>query len=178
MQVNACIRRRPQSNQETFPKAQVEGFGGSSSARPGRLHEVPPRSHAEVRKLVAGPGIFICNDCISAGSRALTGHAPPAVEPSTFTLVNADARDTRCNFCGKQRRKVKAMATGTGGAICDQCLDLCQEIPVEDRAPLGRKETGTPSRPCGAKPPRPGRCLLKVHGLRPWPPGLSPTLQG
>jgi len=32
----------------------------------------------QVRKLVAGPGVFICSECISLANEILWGHNPPA----------------------------------------------------------------------------------------------------
>lgn len=86
----------------------------------------------QVRKLVAGPGILICDDCIGVGARAVAGQGPLPDDRATFTLVEASARDTRCSFCGKNRSSVEAMAAGTGGTICNHCLELCNEVLAED----------------------------------------------
>jgi ClpX C4-type zinc finger len=35
-----------------------------------------------------------------------------------------------CSFCGKSQREVKKLVAGPGVYICDECVDLCNEIIV------------------------------------------------
>jgi hypothetical protein len=50
--------------------------------------------------------------------------------------VPADARAEQCGFCGKQRRQVAAMVSaGDTRVICDECLELCDEIVREQQSP-------------------------------------------
>src|SRR3954465_10081872 len=37
-----------------------------------------------------------------------------------------------CSFCGKSQRQVKKLIAGPGGYICDEWLDLCNEIIDEE----------------------------------------------
>ena len=37
-----------------------------------------------------------------------------------------------CSFCGKNRRQVKKLIAGPGAYICDECVDLCNEINDEE----------------------------------------------
>src|SRR3954451_13080622 len=37
-----------------------------------------------------------------------------------------------CSFCGKSQRPVKKLVAGPGGYICDDCIDLCNEIIDEE----------------------------------------------
>jgi ATP-dependent Clp protease ATP-binding subunit ClpX len=39
-----------------------------------------------------------------------------------------------CSFCGKSQRQVKKLIAGPGVYICDECIDLCNEIIDEERA--------------------------------------------
>jgi ATP-dependent protease Clp ATPase subunit len=41
-------------------------------------------------------------------------------------------RYTRCSFCGKGQDQVRKLVAGPGVYICDQCIDLCQEVLEED----------------------------------------------
>ncbi|MFN2463926.1 MAG: ATP-dependent Clp protease ATP-binding subunit ClpX [Candidatus Dormibacteria bacterium] len=41
-------------------------------------------------------------------------------------------RHTRCSFCGKGQDQVRKLVAGPGVYICDQCIDLCQEVLEED----------------------------------------------
>jgi len=37
-----------------------------------------------------------------------------------------------CSFCGKSQHQVAKIIAGPGVYICDQCIDLCNEIIVEE----------------------------------------------
>src|SRR5918998_1568721 len=37
-----------------------------------------------------------------------------------------------CSFCGKSQRQVKKLIAGPGFYICDECIDLCNEITDEE----------------------------------------------
>src|SRR5499426_981674 len=39
-----------------------------------------------------------------------------------------------CSFCGKSQRQVKKLIAGPGVYICDECIDLCNEIIEEELA--------------------------------------------
>ena len=34
----------------------------------------------------------------------------------------------KCSFCGKSQKQVKKLIAGPGVYICDECIDLCNEI--------------------------------------------------
>ncbi|MBV1856735.1 ATP-dependent Clp protease ATP-binding subunit ClpX [Catellatospora tritici] len=40
----------------------------------------------------------------------------------------------KCSFCGKSQRQVKKLIAGPGVYICDECIDLCNEIIEEELA--------------------------------------------
>jgi ATP-dependent Clp protease ATP-binding subunit ClpX len=37
-----------------------------------------------------------------------------------------------CNFCGKSQKEVKKLIAGPGVYICDECIELCNDIIYED----------------------------------------------
>lgn len=39
----------------------------------------------------------------------------------------------RCSFCGKGQREVKKLIAGPGVYICDECIDLCNDIITEEK---------------------------------------------
>lgn len=39
----------------------------------------------------------------------------------------------RCTFCGKSENQVRKLVTGSGAAICDECIGLCVDIISEER---------------------------------------------
>jgi ATP-dependent protease Clp ATPase subunit len=76
------------------------------------------RAQRQVAKLVAGPGVYICSDCV-----ALARSRPAVPYPGRT-----------CSFCGRwdpDKGRVTVQGTVT---ICARCLDLCDEIIAEDQA--------------------------------------------
>src|SRR5688500_2120399 len=43
----------------------------------------------------------------------------------------------KCSFCGKSQKQVKKLIAGPGVYICDECIDLCNEIIEEELAESG-----------------------------------------
>jgi len=43
-----------------------------------------------------------------------------------------DKKQLRCSFCGKAQEQVRRLVAGPGVYICDECIELCQEIIEED----------------------------------------------
>ena len=48
-------------------------------------------------------------------------------------MSKAEAAQTRkrvyrCSFCGKEQTEVRTLISGPGVFICDECVQLCQEI--------------------------------------------------
>ena len=41
-----------------------------------------------------------------------------------------------CSFCGKSQHEVKKLIAGPSVFICDECIDLCNEI-IRDEQPAG-----------------------------------------
>ena len=52
----------------------------------------------------------------------------------------------RCSFCGKSQEQVRKLIAGQGVYICDECINLCQEIIEEEmlEAPRAGKAPPTP----------------------------------
>ena len=47
----------------------------------------------------------------------------------------ADGGDlVKCSFCGKSQKQVKKLIAGPGVYICDECIDLCNDIIEEELA--------------------------------------------
>lgn len=42
------------------------------------------------------------------------------------------ASSLNCNFCGKSQKEVKKLIAGPGVYICDECIELCNDIIYED----------------------------------------------
>src|ERR1700710_1032079 len=53
----------------------------------------------------------------------------------------------KCSFCGKSQKQVKKLIAGPGVYICDECIDLCNEIIEEElneTAEVGLEELPKP----------------------------------
>jgi len=53
----------------------------------------------------------------------------------------------KCSFCGKTQKQVKKLIAGPGVYICDECIDLCNEIIIEElqeTSSLGLQELPKP----------------------------------
>ncbi|MFC6355361.1 ATP-dependent Clp protease ATP-binding subunit ClpX [Luethyella okanaganae] len=48
----------------------------------------------------------------------------------------------KCSFCGKSQKQVQQLIAGPGVYICDECVELCNEIIEERLAEAGEEETG------------------------------------
>jgi ATP-dependent Clp protease ATP-binding subunit ClpX len=52
-----------------------------------------------------------------------------------------------CSFCGKSQRQVKKLIAGPGVYICDECIDLCNEIIDEELTPPASFDLGSLPKP-------------------------------
>ena len=50
----------------------------------------------------------------------------------------------KCSFCAKSQHEVKKLIAGPGINICDECVDLCDEILEEERIDSERRRPRTP----------------------------------
>jgi hypothetical protein len=117
----------------------VEASGGSRSWRMGRGQadagellscSFCGRHQKQVKKLIVGPSAFICDGCIDRVHTVLAATGNTVSTP--IKRVSDANREERCGFCGKRRRQVKAMAAAHEARICNECLDLCDEIVSEN----------------------------------------------
>lgn len=90
------------------------------------------RRRADVSRLVAGPGVFICDSCTALGLLALA-QGWGASDERTRVEVRADD-ELRCCFCRKRAQKVGALASRGGMRICGHCLTLANR--EFDRRPV------------------------------------------
>jgi ATP-dependent Clp protease ATP-binding subunit ClpX len=54
---------------------------------------------------------------------------------------NSDGPECRCSFCGKNQEEVEKLIAGPDVYICDECIDLCNEIILDkDGGEKGKEE--------------------------------------
>jgi len=99
----------------------------------------------EVRKLISGPRVFICNECV-VRSREIIGPQPPLEAPRQPERTTADLPaqtlpddedvtaerkppdEMHCSFCGKLKTEVARLVAGPTVYICDECVSLSEDI--------------------------------------------------
>ena len=95
----------------------------------------------QVRKLIAGPGVYICNGCVDLAEDVITSGHAARTALGAMNNVPEEQSGVRCNFCGKNRGQVERVAimpevtverTSASAAICSECLVLCGEIITEE----------------------------------------------
>ena len=100
----------------------------------------------KVRKLIAGPGAYICNGCIDLAVDVITSGRAARTALGAMINVPEEQSGVRCNFCGKDRGQVERVAimpevtvdrTASSAAICSECLELCSEIITEEEPGTG-----------------------------------------
>ena len=47
-------------------------------------------------------------------------------------ITNTDSQVIKCSFCGKTQDDTKCMIKGAGAYICDECVELCRNIVIEE----------------------------------------------
>lgn len=58
-----------------------------------------------------------------------------------FRLNRTGRHEYRCSFCDKPQDRVKRLIAGPRGVyICNECIDLCQQIIHEEEQTLARLE--------------------------------------
>jgi ClpX C4-type zinc finger protein len=127
----------------------VEEAGGSRRwvRRPGDRHRnlllacsFCGKQQHQVSKLIAGPGVYICDGCAGLARSAISSGDAVRTEVGLINAVSEQDKRMRCNFCGKQRDQVPGLAVilaiiagkSSLAAICPECLDLCDEIIAEE----------------------------------------------
>ena len=53
----------------------------------------------------------------------------------------------KCSFCGKSQKQVRKLIAGPSVYICDECIDLCNEIIAEELSPKVSAEQGELPKP-------------------------------
>ena len=47
-------------------------------------------------------------------------------------MAKIDDKQLRCSFCGKSQNEVKRLIAGPNVYICNECVELCQDIIEEE----------------------------------------------
>ena len=89
------------------------------------------KSQKQVRKLIAGPGVYICDGCVSHVHAVRPGRTA-STPIATIQQVGDEGGAEQCSFCPKLRHQVGAMASAGAVRICNECLEVCDEMLSEE----------------------------------------------
>ena len=81
------------------------------------------QSQAEVRKLVAGPNVFICDECVQVCSHILLDDDPPlAAEQAPAQQSTRSTMIVPCKLCELQFPLEDALVVSERGFLCPGCI--------------------------------------------------------
>jgi hypothetical protein len=145
------IRRIAAGEQVTRPPSRygwrASGSGQRDADRPADQPSEPPReqdglgelacsfcgrTRQQVRKLVAGPGVCICDGCVATAASVLAADGDATAAAAAMVKLTSHAGGQRCSFCGKPFHRVAGLAAAGDARICVECVELCQEIFAEE----------------------------------------------
>jgi hypothetical protein len=92
------------------------------------------KSQEQVRKLVAGSGVYICDECVDAcvdiisDDRLADPNSAAQVEPLTSPMLTA-----RCSLCHLVAAPEELVAVIGRGALCRPCIAAVQRTPFPQR---------------------------------------------
>ena len=71
------------------------------------------KSQDEVTKLIAGPSVFVCNECVEMCNE----------------IIREEGGPLYCSFCKKSKHEVRFLISGPEASyICEGCTEICSEI--------------------------------------------------
>jgi hypothetical protein len=115
-------------------------WGTRGQRPPGLACSFCGRSERKARRLVAGPDVYICANCVETVDSVNRSGRVGETRLGPLHSVPDDTAGRRCSFCGKRRHQVTGLVTtvdnpagklGDDAAICAECLGLCREIHSE-----------------------------------------------
>jgi hypothetical protein len=109
---------------------------------PGLIHLVSSDGktfHAEVTNVEGRigyyPYLFVKLERMLEAAGEAAGEAPaPPKTPGWLPRVMRGKMPITCSFCGRTEGAVRKMIAGPSAYICDECVDLCNEIFESDES--------------------------------------------
>ena len=84
------------------------------------------KSQHEVHKLITGPSVFICNDCVELCDEIIVEE-----DQQEGLSKKPEKAPMRCSFCNKTDREVEHVLTGPSVFICSECVAISNRIISE-----------------------------------------------
>ena len=89
------------------------------------------RDGLQTDRLIAGPGVFVCRECVDDAGLLLAGEEPESTEAADPLTLVTDREAATCGFCGRPGAEVEQLVAGPDTAICAGCVELCGQIADE-----------------------------------------------
>src|SRR5262245_22757333 len=118
------------------------------------------KSDEQVARLVAGPTVYICDECIDLCNEILAQEIErdsPAGRPQS--QVSAIGVEHRCALCNLPKPTDELVAVPDRGFICPVCVEAVRvaALPPEERCLVRLHEYRDHEQPSGRSPTRIGR---------------------
>ena len=76
------------------------------------------KSEKEVRRVVEGPAVHICDQCVQLAVLTLCGRTVD--QPAPFRTTEEESE--RCSFCSRKRNEAWKLLLGASCSICSVCV--------------------------------------------------------
>lgn len=86
------------------------------------------KKQADVVKLIAGPAVYICDECVGDCTQALEAGEPTG----SITMMIGKTAEAQCSFCGQKPIDVIRIVGVPTARICTQCVKICGDILAAD----------------------------------------------
>jgi hypothetical protein len=99
-----------------------------AAAKPKLICSFCGKDQDRVRKLIAGPSVYICDECVDLCNDILEGECehetPVGPAPQPDTVFNPDVR---CALCHLPKASEELLVVPDRGFICTVCLDAVKK---------------------------------------------------
>ena len=106
--------------------------GEKEAASPKLICSFCGKNQDQVRKLIAGPSVYICDECVDLCNDIIEGeceHETPAGQaPQEPTILDLDAR---CTLCHLPKPSEELLAVPDRGFICAVCVEAVKGAAEE-----------------------------------------------
>lgn len=80
-----------------------------------------------VEALIAGPSVFICDDCTKVIEHVMIDQTKSA---PNFQALERTSK-LRCSFCSKRSGRDRNVVAGVDAQICHECIEICKKLLKE-----------------------------------------------
>jgi hypothetical protein len=95
------------------------------------------KAEPDVRKLIAGPTVFICDECVAVCNDILSDVATrfesQAIEPPPSSASKVSGRTLACTLCGMTTFWEESIVVPERGALCPGCVGAVEVAIAQAR---------------------------------------------